>query len=180
MSVNKFIKNMMFSRQLNFEKGKFEMLGIRGAMIPIRTLTHFIEEMYRERGEKVFDMLFETGKEHGSLGVEKLGKKHKVSKRKFIKEVINSGNVMGLGKADIEVFDPNDGLLRIKLRNSPFEEEFKDSDILKDLDRSIDDFQRGVFHAMANAVFDKEVKSKETKCSFLGDQHCELIIKTVE
>ena len=180
MPVSKFIKKMMFSRQLDFKEGKFEMLGIRGAILPIRTLTTFIEEMYKEQGEDVFDMLFETGKEHGRIGVEKLGKKHSVPKREFLNQIVDSGNIMGLGKAEIEVFDPSNGNLRIKLEKSPFEEAFKDSEALDDLERPIDDFQKGIFHAMADAVFEKDVKSKQTKCSYLGDQHCEFKIKTVD
>ena len=178
MSVSNFIKKMMFSRQLNFEKGKFEMLGIRGVILPARTLTKFVEEMYKEEGDEAFEILFEAGKEHGRLGVEKLGKKNKVGKREFISEVIESGNVMGLGEAKVDVFNPGKGVLKIRLKNSPLEDEFKNSETLKDLDRSIDDFQRGVFHAMAESVFEEEIKSKETKCSYLGDRFCEFIIKT--
>lgn len=180
MSVSKFIKKMMFSRQLNFKKGEFEMLGIRGAVIPVRTFTHIIESVYRKQGDEAFSILFETGKEHGKLGVEKLGKKHSVSKRKFLEEIIESGNVMGMGRAEIKSFNPQEGLLRVNLENSPFEEEFRRSEELKDIDRGIDEFQRGVFHSMAEAVFDSEVRSREDKCSFQGDMHCEFIFKEVE
>jgi predicted hydrocarbon binding protein len=171
---------MMFSRQLNFEKGEFEMLGIRGAVIPVRTFTHIIESVYEKQGDEVFDILFETGREHGKLGVEKLGKKHSVSKREFLEEIIDSGNVMGLGKAKIKSFNPQEGLLRVNLKNSPFEEEFRQSEVLKDIDRSIDEFQRGVFHSMAEAIFDGEVKSREDKCSFKQDERCEFIFKEVD
>jgi V4R domain. len=170
----------MFSRQLDFKKGEFEMLGIRGAVIPVRTFTNMIESVYNEQGDEAFSILFETGKEHGRLGVEKLGKKHSVSKRKFLGEVIESGNVMGLGEAEIKSFNPQEGILRVTLKNSPFKEEFRQSDELEDVDRGIDEFQRGVFHSMAEAVFDGGIESREYKCSFQGDRHCEFIIREVD
>lgn len=177
MPVSKFIKKMMFARQLEFKEGRFEMLGIRGVILPAFTLTKLVEEVHKEKGGKVFDILFEAGKHHGKLGIQEIGEKHSMSKRKFLNKVIDSGNVMGLGKAEIELLDPKKKLLKVRLEDSPFKHHFEESDILSGVDHPIDSFQQGIFHAMAEEMFDQEMVSEESSCAFLGDDYCEFKIK---
>lgn len=177
MGIDSFIKKMMFSRQLDFEEGKFEMLGIRGVILPAHSLIRILEEIYKENGDKLFDMLFEAGKSHGKLGIQKIGSENKIPKREFFDQVFESGNIMGLGKAEIALFNPKKKKLKVTLEGSPLVEEFRGSDVLNSVDRPINEFLRGTFHAMAASVFDSDVVSKETQCAFLGNHACEFIIK---
>jgi len=177
MGVSNFVKKMIFARQISFDKGRFEMFGIRGVILPVFTFTKLIEEVYGEKGEKVFDILFEAGKHHGHFGIEEVGRQNKASKREFLEEVIDAGNVMGLGEAEVRNLDMREKKMRITLSDSPFAEQFRDSDVLKSIDHPIDHFQRGVFHAIGEEILESEVISRENKCVFVGDNICEIIIE---
>lgn len=177
MGMSNFVKKMMFAHQLEFEEGKFEMLGIRGTILPVFTLTRIIESLFEEKGEDAFDLLFQVGKEHGELGVEKMGREHKVSKREFFQKLTKSANVMGLGTVEMERFEMDEKKIVLVITGSPLVEEFKNSEVLSDIDRPVNDFLRGVIHAMAEEVFESEAVSEEKKCEFLGDERCEIHVR---
>lgn len=176
MALTEFIKKMMIARQFTFEEGRFEILGIRGVNLPVFTVTKLIERMYEREGEAVFDMLFEVGREHGAYGIDKLGKEHNVKKRQFPDQFIGSGNIMGLGKLAVERFNWEKKKAILTIEDSPFKEEFENSDVLSDVDRPIDDLMRGILHEMTSALFDMPVESEERKCTYLGDETCEIVI----
>ncbi len=180
MGLNKFLKKMLFSRKLDFQEGKLEILGVRGIMLPTFTFSHLLEEIYRNSGDQLFDFLFETGKNHAEEAIEAIFSKYKVPKREFPSQALDSGNIMGLGKLEVDYFMPDKKKLKLTIKNSPFVEEFKQSDVLKDLERPVDDLQRGFIHAYAEKLFDCEVESKEEKCEFLGHEKCVIKVQAKE
>lgn len=179
MPVQDYIKKMMFAHQIDFQEGRFEMFDIRGVILPAFTLMKFIEEMYKEKGDAVFDILYETGREHGRLGIEQIGERHKIPKREFFSKVFESGNIMGLGKAEIEYFNPDKPDLGIKLTDSPLDEQFKESEVLSEVDRPVNEFLRGVFTEMADSVIEEDVRMEQSACEYLGDRYCafELVVE---
>lgn len=176
MPISEFIKKMMFSRKLSFEQGRFEMLGIRGVILPTFTITKFIEEVYQENGDRVFDMMFEAGKKHGRTAVEKLGREHGVSKREFLSKLMDSANVMGLG--EMEIMEMEQNYFKSSIKGSPFVEEFKKSEVLKDVERPVTEFVRGISHGIGEEFFDSEVKTEYEASEFQGDQ--KTVIKVSE
>jgi predicted hydrocarbon binding protein len=180
MTLSSFLKKMLMARQLTFEEGRFEMLGIRGANLPVFTLVSILEEVHDEVGDDLFDMLFEAGKEHGEYAIEAIGREHNMSKSEYLRKTTDSANVMGLGELEVVTFNPEDGQLRVKITDSPFVEFFRDSDTLQDIDRPVDTLQRGIVHGVGNELLDGPIESAEEKCAFLGDPHCEIVVRTVE
>lgn len=179
MMFSELIRQLMLARQLNFSEGRFEMLGIRGVVIPAFTLTKFIEKLYQVEGEDAFTTLFDIGQAHGQLGVEQIGEKHGMQKFDFLEKIIESGNIMGLGKAELKRFNKEKGEVIITLTDSPFKDEFSNSSVLQDIEPPIDHFQRGVFHTMVSAILDKPVESTEETCSFGQHAHCRFRFTTV-
>ncbi|MFB6294801.1 MAG: V4R domain-containing protein [Candidatus Nanohaloarchaea archaeon] len=172
--MSKFVKKMMFAHQLDFEEGRFEMLGVRGVILPAFTVTRLMEQAYEEVGEDAFDILFQVGVDHGRMAIEDVGEEHSMSKNEFMKKMVESGNVMGVGKMSLEEFDPADGEAAVTLQDSPFAEQFMDSGTFQNLDRPVDDLIRGVLHGIFADIFDTEtVTVEETKCAFQGDGMCE-------
>lgn len=178
MAVTDFIKKMMIARQIDFQEGRFELLGIRGVILPIHTLVSFVEEVYKENGDDVFDMLFAAGKAHGRLAVEGLGEKHNLTPQEMFSDLMDSANVMGIGYLEVKKLDLENEEFVLTIEDSPFVEEFRKSDVLQDVDRNVDEFHRGLYHTLAGSMFEGTVKSYEEKCEFLGDDTCTIRVTT--
>jgi predicted hydrocarbon binding protein len=176
MAISSFIKDMMMARQISMSKGRTEILGFRMAFLPVHTLTALIEELYQREGNDAFDMLFEMGKAHGHFAIEELGKKHGIPKREFLEETLTSANVLGLGEFRLEKFNYDKKRFTLTIHDSPLAQEFSESEILADVDIPIDHIQRGMTHAVADELFDGPISSRETRCSFHGDNYCQFEI----
>ena len=171
------MKKMVNSGQLNLQDGEIELLDFRMAMLPAFTLTKLIENLYQRYGDEAFDILFETGKSHGQYAVDQIGRKHEIPKRQFIDQGLYTADALGLGKFSLERLNLEEGKIVYRVDDSPFKEEFNNSEILSDLDRSIDELQLGMCHTTAEAVLDGPVESEETQCIFQGDPYCRFVIK---
>lgn len=172
-----YVKKALNSGQLRMKDGEIELLGFRLAMLPAHTWTKLIEQMYEKNGDEAFEMLFETGLKHGEYAIEQFGEKHGIPKRQFLDQALESVELLGIGKFEVEKFNLDRGEIVYKVENSPFPEHFQESEILSELDRSIDEIHRGMSHAVSEAILDQEVTSKETKCRFKGDRHCKFVVK---
>jgi predicted hydrocarbon binding protein len=162
------------------QDGEIELLDFRMAMLPAFTLTKMVEGVYERHGEEAFEILFEAGKSHGEYAIEELGRKHDISRKQFADQTLESANILGLGEFSMEKLNLDEGKAVYKVKNSPFVKHFRESDVLSDLDRGVDELQRGMFHATTREMFDEEVRSRETHCKFQGDDHCRFIVETKE
>ncbi len=178
MAVSKFIKQMMIARQIQFDEGRFELLGIRGLILPVHTFVSFVEEAYKETGDTAFDMLFAAGKAHGSLAAEQLGEKHSIPAREMFSKMMDSANLMGIGYLEVQKLDIDAGEFVLTIEDSPFVEAFADSPVLQDVDRNVDEFHRGLYHTLAGSVFDGDVESSEEQCAFHGAERCIIRVST--
>lgn len=178
MTISKFVQRMIFANQLTMEDGYIELLGFRMAMLPTHTLTKLIEELYEVHGEEAFDIMFRVGKHHGHYATNVLGKRHDIPRRQFVSETLESAGILGLGQFESDVLNFDEGKLVFRIEDSPFPEKFRDSDVLSDIDHPVDHLQRGMFHAIAEDMFDAQVISREPECEFLGSSHCKLIAQT--
>ncbi len=174
------MKKMVKSNQLELDDGDIDLLGFRMGMVPIYTWTKLIERLYEMQGEEAFDILFEVGKEHGQYAIDEIGKEHDIPRRQFLDQSLYTADVLGLGRFSLEKINFESGKIIYKIEDSPFKEEFENSDILSDLDREVDDLQRGMFHKVAECVLDSQVESRETHCTFKGDSYCRFVVERKE
>lgn len=179
MSVSEFVKKMMFSQKLNFKEGKFELMDIRGVILPVNTFSEIIEKQYQASGEEIFETLFEAGKSHGALAIEEIGKKNKASKREFLSKLWDSANMMGLGKLELRNFNPGNSY-QVSLKNSPIVETLKQSEEVKDLDRPVAEITRGIGHGIAEEIFETEIESEFLKSEYKGDRETLISFKVVK
>jgi len=177
MTFEGFFKRLVMSNQLTIEDGRIEEFGVRMAFFPVFTLNRIVEMTYEKEGEEAFNLLFEAGKEHGHHIIQEVGGEHDVAKNRFMEETIESANVLGIGEIELEEFSPK-GKIAVKVTDSPFVKGLKDSEVVGDLDRPVDDFVRGILQAMAEDIFDADATAEETMCEFQGDPYCRLVVKT--
>lgn len=173
----KHMKKMMSSNQLNLEDGELDLLDFRMAMLPVFTWTKLIENLYELHGEEVFEILLDVGKAHGQYAIDEIGKKHDIPRKQFLDQALYTADTLGLGRFSLEKLNFDEGKIVFRIENSPFKEAFNESDVLSDLDRPVDDLQRGMFHAVSEAVLESDVESEEVSCIFQGDSHCRFVIR---
>ncbi len=167
----------MFSQKLKFKEGRFEMFDIKGVILPVYTFSKLLEQEYKSNGDEVFEMLFETGKAHGKMGIERIGRKNKVSKREFQSKMIDSANMMGLGKFEVVNSDMTKEEFKVRLTRSPIVQEFNDSEAMSDVERPVTELSRGMFHSIMGEIWSAEVVSKFSKSKFLGDENTEIKVQ---
>lgn len=179
MTMSPFIKQMIQSRQLDFEEGEFRLLGIRGVILPAKTFTTLIEDIYEGDEDRLFEILFHAGKEQGRMAVESVARENGVSKREFFSQLVQSVNVMGVGEITIESFDIEKGRIIVSVERSIFAEEMKDSDTFDNLDRPVDSLIRGMIHSIGKELFDSDVVSREFDCAYQGNGNiCRIEVET--
>lgn len=177
MMVSDFVQKMMFANELTMEDGRTELLGFRMVMIPAYTLTKIVEEIYQIQGDEAFDILFRAGKHHGHYATDVLGAEHNISRRQFTSETLDSAGILGLGRFEADAINFDEGRLVFRIEDSPFPKQFRESDVLSDIDTPADHLQRGMLHGVGEDLFDTPVTSEEIRCEFLGDSHCKLIVQ---
>lgn len=173
--VSDFVQRMMFADQLVMEDGRIELLGFRMVTLPAYTITKFFEELYRVHGDEAFDIIFRVGEHHGHYATSVLGEEHDIPRKQFLSETLDSAGILGLGRFEADVVNFEDGLMSFRLEDSPFPEQFRQSDVFADVDGPVDHLQLGMLHAIAGDLFANPVTTRETRCEFLGDSHCKLV-----
>lgn len=178
MSVSKFVKKMMFSQKLNFKEGEFELMDIRGLMLPVETFGGIIEREYNTSGEEIFDTLFEAGRSHGKLAIDEIGRKNKASKKEFLSKLWDSANMMGLGKLELRNYTSKS--YQVRLTNSPIVSFLKNSEKTDGLDRPVAEITKGIGHGIAEEIFESEIESEFLKSEYKGDRETLISFEVVK
>ncbi|WEL19320.1 hypothetical protein [Candidatus Nanohalococcus occultus] len=172
------MRKMVNTNQLNLSDGEIHLFDFRMGMLPIQTLTSLFENIYERIGEEAFEVLFQAGKTHGQMAIDDIGKAHGVPKKQFIEQTIYTADALGLGEFKLERIDLEEQVIAYRIDNSPFKEQFEKSEALRDLDRPIDELQRGMFHRVSQRVLNADtVETRETHCRFQGDAYCRFVSK---
>lgn len=171
MTLGGLIEDLIRSNRLKYTEGHLEILDIPGIVLPAPTYVILLEEIASSTDVEVLDLLFEAGLKHGKIAVNDVGRKNKTSPRQFVEQVINTANVMGMGKIEVERYDHDKGILVTSIDNSPINTFIEKSSVL-DYDRPIHHFWRGAIHSMSEEIFDSEIESEEKQCEYLGDDKC--------
>lgn len=173
MGLDDWVKRLVRSNAMTYGKGEFELLGLKGVILPVKTQVYMLENIARESStDQAMEVMHETGKDHGKLCVEEVARANKVSLREFVDSVIDTANLMGMGEINVENFDKVENVLEVSIAESPMVEAFENSELFYDIDRSIHEFWRGAFEAMAEELFDTKIVSVEESCEFLDDEKC--------
>ncbi|MFB6294387.1 MAG: V4R domain-containing protein [Candidatus Nanohaloarchaea archaeon] len=86
---------------------------------------------------------------------------------------------MGLGRLEAIEFNPEKEVIRMTVEDSPFVDQFRESDVLQEIDRPIHHMIRGMLVAIGEEIFDDDVEAEETECQFLGDERCLITVRRV-
>jgi predicted hydrocarbon binding protein len=168
MAVSDFVEKLMFSKKLTFAEGKFEMFGVEGVIFPADVFTKMLEVTHEKTGEEVFEIMFESGRKQGNVAIEEIGKKNNMKKKEFFSKMVESANVMGIWKLEVEKFS-EEGSLVCSLTDSPITREIKQSEEFEDVNKPVENFFRGLIHGLGEEVFEEKVKSEFTKSEYMGD-----------
>lgn len=168
MPVKKFVKKMIFSHKLKFREGKIKLFGIKAALLPISTISKFIEEMYRHLGEEASKILFEIGKAQGKKAIDDIAKENKAGKREFLQKMADLANVMGIGRWKLEEFDVNREI-KYSVEDSPLALELQDKESLANRDKPVEHFSRGIVYGIGMKVIEGDVTSEIISSQFLRD-----------
>ena len=171
--IDEYAKKLINVGELKIYSGIFEMFERRGILLPITSYQYLFEILFKEFGEKMFDILYESGFKHGKNSVIESRKKFRLTKTEYLNNIIRAGNLMGLGEAKIKSIDKNRVVIR--LINSPMVEIFKNMGLK--IKRPVDSFEEGIFTGIFSEIYKSKMISKETKCVFLDDPYCEFVIE---
>ncbi|MFB6245061.1 MAG: hypothetical protein ABEJ03_01810 [Candidatus Nanohaloarchaea archaeon] len=169
MGLDEMIEKYVRSNALNYGRGRFDLLGLDGVVVPAKTWVSVFE---RFEAADPLEVMFDVGREHGRLGVEEVGRSNGVSRSEFVDKVMETANLMGMGVVEVEFFDPGKEVLVVSIASSPLNSHFTGSDVFSSIDSPVHQFWRGVYHSVAEEMFDSAVESEEVSCEFLGDEEC--------
>lgn len=177
MGLDSWIERYVRANALNYERGSFDLLGLDGLVMPVRTWVSIFERFHEIEGFDAVEVMFDVGKEHGKLGIDEVGRSNDMSRQEFVEKVMDTANVMGMGLVEVEVFDSRSEKIRVTIEGSPLNKQFKNSETLSNIERPIHGFWRGVFHTVSGEIFGSEMTSEEVKCEFQGAEKCVIVCK---
>jgi predicted hydrocarbon binding protein len=163
-------KKLLMARQIQFEKGKLELLGQPVVFVPVQMFSHLIK--HTKNSQKIANLIY-TGCKLASEDFSKMmNKKYKFkTRRDFSKWLIDLFSLSGWGILTLEKLDFEGGEAIFHLKDSPVCKMYGRSD--KPIDHAI----RGLLAGGGHGILAKEVNAIETKCVSMGGTYCEFILK---
>lgn len=153
--LDDFIAELNASNALKYTEGEFELMGMRGVVMPMPTMHKMLQEALE--ADNLEEALHETGRFQGRLSIRVVGKNHDLGREEYIQRVIKSGNVMGMGKMELKAFDPETSLLIVAIERLPSEKDIEGEKVLE--------FWKGAFKAIGNQIFDSETSVTHEEAS---------------
>lgn len=169
LGISKYAQKIIFSGVMKLKQGKLKLSKTRAIILPTPFIASFLEESYKENGEKMFDFMFNAGRNLAQDTVERIAREDNMGKREFLSKAIDSANLLGIGKLEIVRINFRSEVLEVSLNDSPLVEEVRNSDMSKDLDRPVSLFLKGAVHGIGEEVFSSEVKSEYIASEYSGD-----------
>ena len=150
----------------NPEKGGLFYKEVRYLLVRPETLATFQKAAEKEIGEKVSNILYESGFQGGTLSSKKYREVFGFSDEEIIRFMVEMGPQIGWGRFELERFDGNKKVLIVKVYHSPFAEGYGPSS------KPVCHIIRGILGGMGSLVFRKEIGSREVSCLAKGDEYC--------
>jgi predicted hydrocarbon binding protein len=175
---SKFMNKMIFANLINFEEGKIGIMGVGAMIVSAPVLSDIFLRAYKASGKKAFDMFYEAGYHHGHLVGKTAARRFEVSSEKFLPQMTDSSNMMGMGMLEIIKSDPSTSEALLRLKDSTVAQE-----VIKLNGKTkfpVDWFFAGVAAGIFESVFrKKKLACKEVRCMAMGAPCCEFVIKPV-
>lgn len=167
------VKNLMFARQIVFEKGRILLLSQPIVMQPSEVFASLKKAMITE-GIDDRDILYHASREAGKKYMQNISRNFGMNLKDALKWGINSFELGGWGITELRDFDLDKKRALVRIENSSVAKEFGSSD------RPVDDILRGFLAGAASIIFKEEIACKETKCLSKGDAFCEFVVMRKE
>ena len=159
---NQILKELVFDSK----KGGLFYKEVRYLLVRPETLAALQKADEKEMGEKVSNILYQSGFQGGTLSSKRYREVFGFSDEEIIRFMVEMGPQIGWGRFELERFDGNKKVLIVRVYHSPFAEGYGRSS------KPVCHMIRGVLAGMASFVFRKEIKSEEVSCIARGDEYC--------
>ena len=165
-----FVKKLMLSREINFDKGKILLLNEPICLMPMKTIVDIIDLTKNDQK----NILYSAGKISGQDWFVKI-KTRFYAKKMPIKDVIEWGNniiaMAGYGVSILEKFDEQNKEIVFRLENSTV------CELIGRTAKPLDHLYRGYVAGAGTVMFNEECEALEIKCKATGSPYCEFLVK---
>ena len=170
MGLGMVFKKFLMARQVEMEKGRFAVSGVRLTGASASTLISIQEEIIQEMGNRGVKILYTGGKVGGNELVKKLMKVMGVSGMKTV-DLMATGCTEMLGWGIVSVlkcdFDKKHAVFNVE--DSPLG--------VKRQSKAFCHIERGLIAGSMEEIFGKKMDAIEIKCRSLGHPFCQFDIK---
>lgn len=173
MGIGTIFKKFLIARQIEMEKGRISIVGIRSANTSTSTLISIQEEIIKTLGDKGVKLLYNAGKIGGVELAKTMGKVMGLSGLKMAESLATGcTQMMGWGIVTIVRCDFPKHSISFKVEDSPLS--------LKRYKRAFCHIERGQITGAMEVIFNHRVEGVEVRCKSLGHHFCQFEIKPIE
>ncbi len=173
MGIGTIFKKFLLARQVEMEKGRISIAGIRSANTSALTLISVQEEIIKTLGDKGAKLLYNAGKIGGVELAKTMGKVMGLSGLKMAESLATGcTQMMGWGIVSVIKCDLKACTASFKVEDSPLS--------LKRHKRAFCHLERGQIAGAMEVIFNHKVDGIEVRCKSLGHHFCQFEIKPTE
>ncbi len=152
-------------------KGEISYQGIRYLLIRPETLATWQKGVEKALGSNAGEIIFEGGREGGSLSARTFRDKHGYSSREIVDFMTRMGTEIGWGQMKVLKHNEETKRFVIEVSDSPFAAAYGNSSA------GVCHLIRGVMAGVGEGIFGDPVEARETSCLAMGNQTCRFIIE---
>lgn len=162
------LKKMLEGEGFKFERGRIVFHGMPHILLGSEYLKRFREVVELSVGKEMAKLtVYRVAKRDARAYAKKISKRHGVEK--FLKKLVRGHALKGWGKLDI-IYKSEEGIFAFSSPNS------LESEVLKEKNEKVCDFQRGLLAGLFSGFFDKDFECEELKCRASGEKKCIFLI----
>ncbi|UCD06926.1 MAG: XylR N-terminal domain-containing protein [Candidatus Aenigmatarchaeota archaeon] len=173
MGIGTIFKKFLLARQIEMEKGRISIVGIRSANTSTSTLISIQEEVIKTLGDEGAKLLYNAGKVGGVELAKTMGKVMGLSGLKMAESLATGcTQMMGWGIVSVIKCDLKACTASFKVEDSPLS--------LKRYKKAFCHVERGQIAGAMEIIFNHKVDAIEIRCKSLGHHFCQFEIKPTE
>ncbi|MFH1256692.1 MAG: 4-vinyl reductase [Candidatus Diapherotrites archaeon] len=154
--------------QLNFDKGKIELLKQPVAILPVDFIVEVQKQLEKEGRE---NLIYYSMRDATISWFNSLYDYFKISREDVVKWGLDIVTAAGWGITKIDKIDSKEKIVIFTLEDSTFANRYGKSRL------AIDHFARACTAGGGALILNADVEAIETKCIAKGDKLCEFIVK---
>ena len=163
-------------RQLEFTEGDIQILETKFTMHSLSHYFHWRETVKEKRGAEGLTEIYEVGRITGKEMAKTYKDKFKIGGLESANFWKNLIELSGLGK--VQILNPQEGGKVLIQMESAFARHYTSKK--EKIEENVDEYLVGMLTGIFEEMYERKLAGKETKCSALGQQYCEIIIKPEE